>query len=225
MGPPVAVPMSAVAVAAALAESHDGAAEAEGVAVAEGGGESLRAEDGEAPLDATELLEGGAEREGGSLPVLSSEPMGFAVAPSDCVAASVAAADCEALLDATGECEAAGERESTAPVAEGRRTDSVGTTVGGNSLAVGLGEAVAQWAVAVGATVSLELNAALEEASGVSECGNGEAVGAPTLALCATETEPLLSIEELCCGEGDAESSGERLACAEGEPAVVWVAC
>ena len=221
----MAVPRTAVAVAAALDESHEDAAVAEGVTGAEGGGVALRSGDGEAPLDAPELPEGGAEREGGSLPVLASEPVGFAVTPGDCVAASVAAAVCEALLETPEECEAAGERESAAPVADGRRTDSVGATVGGNSLAVGLGEAVAWLTDAVGATVSLALNAALREFSGVRECGKGEAVGAPTLALCATETEPLLSIEGLCGGEGDADTSSERLACAEGELKVVGEAC
>ena len=58
----------------------------------------------------------------------------------------------------------------------------VGQIVGGNRLAVGLGVPVTKAAVAVGATVSLMLAAALEVATGVGDA-KGVAVGTPPLAL------------------------------------------
>ena len=126
-GLPVAEASAAVRVAAGLGEAHEGDPVAERAGDAEGSGNALTVEDGEAPVVATALGERGAVAEGGALPLLASVP----------------AAVGDAASDGAEEGEAAGEPESAAPVIVGLVTDRVGHIVGGNSLAVGLGVEVA----------------------------------------------------------------------------------
>lgn len=168
--------------AAGLGESHEGDAIVDSVKGSEGSGVELPSTDGEAPLVANALREKAAVAEGGSLPLLTSEPVGCSDAAGEIDAAAVPAPVRVAMPDGAEEGLAAGEKEPAAPVSVGLRTDIVGQIVGGNRLAVGLGVHVTKAAVAVGATVSLTLAAALKVATGVDDA-KGVAVGMPPLAL------------------------------------------
>jgi hypothetical protein len=125
-GLPVGDASAAEGVAAGLGEASEGDPVAVGAGDTEDSGDAASVDEGEASEVENALGERGAEAEKGALPLL----------------ASVAAGVCDGKSVGPEEWVTAAEPESTTPVFVGT-PDMVANIVGGNSLAVGLGEVVA----------------------------------------------------------------------------------
>ena len=167
------VPRSAEEVPAGLEDTAEGVATADTVGAEEGSCVALPTPVREARADSAPLGEGGRDSVGAALALTASEPADDGETAGEGDAAAVPVAYCDAVLVGAARAVLPGEPESTTAVTVGCATDMVGQIVGGNLLAVGLGDSVGAAAVTVATPES-----------------DGSLVGAPVGAL-EKEAQPL----------------------------------
>jgi len=145
----VGVPRSAEMVPAGLEDTAEGVAIADTVGAEEGSCVALPIPVREARSDSAPLGEGRRDSVGAALALTASESADDGEPAGDGDAEAVPVADRDALLVGVARAVLPGEPESTIAVAVGCATDMDGQIVGGNLLAVGLGDSVGAASVAV----------------------------------------------------------------------------